>query len=125
MVGLQAAGQNAPLAHGVITMCNHAVFSPSIGQIHCAHQFADGGDYLRGHPPRNPLNLILTRFGVEDVLTELLDGPVFDLAIDLLVNIILYDPGHLVLLIRNNGGVSNIGYQQITEHRFGSDALLG
>ena len=124
VVGLQTGGEGAGQTDGGVAVGGHAHLLGGVDEVQVAHQLTHAGNDLRGQAAGGPADHVGGGLGIQQPLAELGHRHILILVKDGLVDRILDDPGHLVLLIGDGGAVAQIVQGQIGEHHLGGHSLL-
>ena len=125
VIGLEAAAEGAGEADGCIAVGGDANLSGGVDQVQVAHELGNRRHHLRRQAPGHIADLGLGGVFRQQPLPQLRHGPVADLGVDRLIDVILDDAGDLVVLIGDHGIIPQVGQQQVGQDHLGRHPFLG
>ena len=123
VVRLKPGGQGPSQTDGGIAVGRNTDLGGRINQVQIAHQLRHRRYHLGGQRLGNPSDIFLRGLIVQNPLTQLRNRPPPDLPVNGLVDTVLVEPGHLVLLVGDHRVLPELAKQRIRQHLLGRDAL--
>ena len=125
MVGLQAAAQGSRQTDGGVAVGGDGNLRRGVNQIQVAHNLADCRHHLRGQSPAYSADVRPGGCLRENPLPQLRNRPALNLTIGGAVDVVLDDPGHLVVLVGHRRVLPELLQGHGGEHHLGGDPLPG
>ena len=125
MVGLQTARQGAGQADSGVAVGGDGHFLGRGDQVQIAHELAHRRHHFRGKAPAHPGDVVAGGGLGQEPFPQVGDGPVADLGVDALVQVILDDAGDLVAFVGGHRVFPQVAEQQVGQHHLGRHPFLG
>ena len=125
VVGLQAAGKRSRKADGGVAVGGDGDFIGCVNQVEIAHELAHRRHHFGGQPPADSADVLAGGGFVQKPLPELRHRPAPDFPVDLLVYVVLDNPGDFVLLIGHGRIFPQLPQSHGGEHHLSRHPLPG
>ena len=125
VVGLEAAGKGPRQADGGIAVGRDPDFTGGINQVEVAHQLRHRRHHFRRQPPADAPDVRPCGVLVQQPLPEFRHIPIPNLGKNLLVDVILNDPGNLVLFVGHRRVLPQVPQRQVRQYHLGRHPLPG
>ena len=125
VVRLKPGSQGPPQADGGIAVGRHPDLGGRVDQVQIAHQLRHRRHHLRGQRLGYPPDILLRGLVVQNPLPQLRYRPAPYLPVNGLVDAVLVEPGHLVLLVGDHRVLPELTKQHIRQHLLGRDPFDG